>query len=75
MFFLWITKKLFEKTSGSKQNQLRYYLFYGQPEKCVKIETGLARFPMHVYVASTKHVADGTRFLTKITLNNVPLVM
>jgi hypothetical protein len=33
--FMWITKKLFEKTSGLKQNQLWFYLFYGPPENAL----------------------------------------
>jgi hypothetical protein len=38
----------------------RDLIFSTGHQKCVKIEMGLAHFPMHAYVASVKHVADGT---------------
>jgi hypothetical protein len=54
---LWITKKIVENTSILKQNQLRYYLFYGPPENALRSKRNpLASFPTHAYVASAKCV-------------------
>jgi hypothetical protein len=75
--FLWIVKKLFEKTSGSKQNTNCSIIFsMCHLKMCyIKIETEPSRFPTHAYVASSKCVADGTRFSVKIPPDNPPLIV
>jgi hypothetical protein len=73
MSFLWIAKKLFEKTSDSKQNiDYDIILSMGHRKMCCSIETEPSRFPTHAYVASAKRVADDTQFLVKPLQINRP---
>jgi hypothetical protein len=74
--FLWIVKKLFEKTSSSKQNTDCGIIFLmGHRKMCYGVETEPSSFPTHAYVASTKRLADSTWFSMKIHLNNPPPVI